>query len=111
MGPAEEPGGGNRPTSAYGAPPAPPTAFGSDASPLLTVQDLARVLGVTPRGARLVLERGELPGFRIGRRWYVRAQDLDRAIGEKVTSHSRDRAAAVRILRGVPGAQRAKESP
>jgi len=80
-------------------------------APLLTVPDVACLFGVTLRGARLVLERGELPGFRVGRRWFIRPQDLDAAIAEKVAAHRRDRGAAVRILRGVPPARRAEESP
>jgi len=86
------------------APPVRPAA-------LLNVRDVALLLGLTARGARLVLERGELPGFRVGRRWYLRASDLDAAIAQKVTEGHRDREAAVRILRGVPDARRAEESP
>lgn len=86
------------------APPVRPAAF-------LNVKDVARLLGLTPRGARLVLERGELPAFRVGRRWYLRAADLDAAVAEKVTQGSRDRDAAVRILRGVPTAHSAAGSP
>ena len=79
--------------------------------PLLTVEDLASYLSLSARGAREILQRGELPGFRIGRRWFVRTQDLDAAVAEKVASHRRDRDAAVRLLRGLPAAERAKESP
>ena len=104
-----------------------PEAGGSHPStrPLLTVDDLAALLGLSPRGARLVLERGELPGFRLGRRWYLRSADLDAAIelkveerraappsspapGAPVARHlpgrraTRDPDAAVRILRGLP---------
>jgi excisionase family DNA binding protein len=86
------------------APPVRPSAF-------LNVMDVAHLLGVTARGARLVLERGELPGFRVGRRWFVRAADLEAAIAEKVAAHRRDREAAVRILRGVPAARTTEELP
>jgi hypothetical protein len=101
--------------------------------PLLQVEDLAVLLGLSPRGARLVLERGELPGFRIGRRWFVRPADLEAAIARKIEENRggpdpdaapapspdcrppvsprpgrrrapRDRDAAVRILRGLPAA-------
>jgi excisionase family DNA binding protein len=81
-----------------------------DRQAFLTVEDLAALLGITPRGARLVLERGELPGFRLGRRWYLRREDLDRAIAEKVAEQRRDRDAAARILRGLP-AKRAPRKP
>lgn len=86
------------------APPVRPAAF-------LNVKDVALLLGVTVRGARLVLERGELPGFRVGRRWYVRREDLDAAVAEKVAAGHRDRDAAVRVLRRVPDARRAEDSP
>jgi excisionase family DNA binding protein len=76
----------------------------------LTAADLAALLGVTVRGARLVFERGELPGFRVGRRWYVRREDLDQAIAEKVAGHHRDREAATRMLRGLP-ARKAPRKP
>jgi len=76
----------------------------------LTVEDLAGLLGISARGARLVLERGDLPGFRLGRRWYLRREDLDHAIAEKVASQHRDRDAAARILRGLP-ARRAPRKP
>ena len=74
----------------------------STALPYLTVEQLARMLGLSNRGARLVLERGELPGFRLGRRWYVRRDELDRAIDRKVAEGRQDREAAARALRGLP---------
>jgi len=88
-------------------------------APLLTVESLAALLGLSPRGARRVLERGELPGFRLGRRWFVRPQDLEDALAGKVAAQERDREgtrdAALRILRGLPAARkpagRAEESP
>jgi excisionase family DNA binding protein len=77
----------------------------------LTAGDLAEMLGLTVRGARLVLERGELPGFQVGRRWFLRREDLDAAIAEKVAEHRRDPDAAVRILRGLPGSRKARRKP
>lgn len=88
-----------------------PLAAGPSPRPLLTVDDLASLLGLSPRGARQVLERGELPGFRVGRRWFVRPQDLDAAFVEKVEAHRRNREAAVRILRGISRPRRARRSP
>jgi hypothetical protein len=58
----------------------------------------------------MVLERGELPGFRVGRRWYVRREDLDAAVAEKVEGQRQDREAAARVLRGLP-ARRAPRKP
>ena len=80
-------------------------------APLLTVENLASYLSLSARGAREILQRGELPGFRVGRRWYVRQEDLDAAVATKVSDGRRDRDAAVRLLRGLPVAERAKESP
>jgi hypothetical protein len=70
---------------------------------LLTVEALGRMLGIGPRGARKKLERGELPGFRLGRRWYVRPADLDARIGELLKQEKAKRSPdAARILRGLP---------
>ena len=79
--------------------------------PLLTVEDLASYLSLSARGARQVLERGELPGFRVGRKWFLRREDLDAAIAEKVAAGRRDPDAAVRILRGLPGSRKARRKP
>jgi excisionase family DNA binding protein len=85
-----------------GPSPIAPLDAGARLPRLLTVEDLASLLGITPRGARLVLERGELPGFRLGRRWYVRQEEFDRAIDRKVEEGRRDRDAGARALRGLP---------
>lgn len=37
-------------------------------TPLLTVTDVAEILGVTPRTVRRIADRGELPRVRLGRR-------------------------------------------
>jgi excisionase family DNA binding protein len=80
-------------------------------SPLLTVSDLASYLSLSARGARQVLERRDLPGFRIGKRWYVRREDLDAAVAAKAARSRRDPEAAVRILRGLPGSRKARRKP
>lgn len=80
-------------------------------APLLTIEDLAQFLSISPRGAREILHRGELPGFRVGRRWYLRREDLVASVADKVAGQRRDRDAAVRLLRGLPVARRAQESP
>ncbi len=38
---------------------------------LLVIEDLARVLRITPAGVRAALRAGRLPGRRIGKRWFV----------------------------------------
>jgi excisionase family DNA binding protein len=79
--------------------------------PLLTVSDLASYLSLSARGARQVLERGDLPGFRIGKRWYVRREDLDTSVAEKAALGRRDPEAAVRILRGLPASPKVRRKP
>jgi len=87
-------------------PPAdpPPPAV----APFLTAEDVGAVLGITPRGARLLLERGELPGFRLGRRWYLRPEDLAAAVAAKVGDRRRERDLGVRLLRGLPARSRGR---
>lgn len=41
------------------------------ASSLLVVEDVAALLRLTPAHVRKLLARGELPGRRRGKRWYV----------------------------------------
>lgn len=38
---------------------------------LLTVADMCALTGLSAQTVRRCLERGELPGFKIGRRWFV----------------------------------------
>ncbi|WP_294441235.1 helix-turn-helix domain-containing protein [uncultured Slackia sp.] len=38
---------------------------------LLTVADVCTLTGLSAQTVRRCLERGELPGFKIGRRWFV----------------------------------------
>jgi len=79
--------------------------------PLLTVEDLASYLSLSARGARQILERGDLPGFRIGRRWYLRREDFDAAVAERAAARRRDPEAAVRMLRGLPGPRKPRRKP
>lgn len=90
--------------------PGAPAAGAVNRKPLLTVEDLAALLGLSARGARLVLERGDLPGFRIGRRWYLRQAELDQAIDRKVEESRRDREAGARVLRGLPARRASKNT-
>ena len=81
--------------------PAPAPVAAAPAPRFLTAEDLGQVLGITSRGARLLLERGELPGFRLGRRWYLRPEDLAAAVASKVADRRRERDLGVRLLRGL----------
>lgn len=44
---------------------------------VLTVEGVAELLGLNPETVRRLLNKGELPGKRIGRRWYVRRVELE----------------------------------
>ena len=97
------------------APPSPPrsedaTLPAGTPPHLLTVEDLASLLGLSHRGARHVLERGELPGFRLGRRWYLRREDLDAVAAEKVAEQRKDRENAARLLHGLRARRAARRT-
>ncbi len=46
-------------------------------SEYLTVEDVAALLKVHPDTVRAMFARGDLPGVRLGRRWYCRRAALD----------------------------------
>lgn len=69
--------------------------------PLLGVEELAEILGITTAGVRAMIRRRELPASKLGRRWIVRREAfLDRLIAQERRRPSPD--AAARILRGLP---------
>jgi excisionase family DNA binding protein len=39
-------------------------------------EEAAKMLGVTPRTVTRLAERGEIPGFRVGRLWRFRPSDI-----------------------------------
>lgn len=43
----------------------------------LTIKELAKYLNVTERTIYNLLERGELPGFKVGANWRFRKEDID----------------------------------
>ncbi len=47
---------------------------------VLRVPDLARLFGCTPIAARRMVERGQVPGRRLGRRVIVLRDELDAAL-------------------------------
>ncbi len=75
----------------------------------LTSEDLGRVLGITSRGARLLMERGELPAFKLGRKWYLRPEDLDNAVAGMVADRRLARDTGVRVYRGLPALPRGRK--
>ena len=46
----------------------------------LTIKELAKYLSVTERTIYNLLERGELPGFKVGANWRFRKEDIDKWI-------------------------------
>lgn len=48
-----------------------PTRRGSGGSPFLAVGAAAKLAGLTPATLARRLEAGDLPGYRLGRRWFV----------------------------------------
>ncbi len=88
--------------------PPPPAAV---PRPLLMVEDLASYLNLSTRGARQVLERGDLPGFHIGMGWYLRREEFDAAVAAKAAEGRRDPDVAVRFLLGLPAARKPRRKP
>ncbi len=48
----------------------------------LTIKELAKYLNVTERTIYNLLERGELPGFKVGANWRFRKEDINKWIEE-----------------------------
>lgn len=56
-------------------------------------EEAAKMLGVTPRTVTRLAERGELPGFRVGRLWKFRPNDIKEYIEGQIrhpTDKSKD---------------------
>lgn len=52
----------------------------------LKIKDLAKYLNVTERTIYNLLERGDLPGFKVGASWRFRKEDIDKWIEESKTN-------------------------
>ena len=46
----------------------------------LTIKELAKYLSVTERTIYNLLERGQLPGFKVGGTWRFKREDIDKWI-------------------------------
>ena len=58
-------------------------------SVLLTPEEAARVLGLSPFTVRRLLREGELPGRKVGKRqWRIRSVDLEEYLGSSSTPGS-----------------------
>ena len=51
-------------------------------NPILTIRELAKYLNVTERTIYNLLDRGELPGFKVGVNWRFKREDIDKWIEE-----------------------------
>lgn len=52
---------------------------------LLTPEDVANVLSVTPRTVKDWLRKGKLKGVKVGRLWRIRELELEAFIGKPLT--------------------------
>ena len=53
---------------------------------LLSVEQLAKVFGCSREKIKRMLRRQELPGFKFGKCWYVRVEDLEQKLASAVQS-------------------------
>lgn len=78
--------------------------------PILTVEELAALLHLSAHGVRAALRRRALPASRIGRRWFVRRDALERHLLRAEQSRSAEPNSTndlvERAIRGLPGRRR-----
>jgi len=55
----------------------------------LTIKELAKYLNVTERTIYNLLERGELPGFKVGANWRFRKEDINKWIEENMKNKTK----------------------
>ena len=72
-----------------------PLRRGSGASPFLTVGAAARIAGLTPALLTRRLESGDLPGYRLGRRWFVPETEFRRHLRRRAWMVQTDAAPAL----------------
>ena len=56
---------------------------------VLTIKQIAGYLNVTERTIYNLLQRGELPGFKVGVAWRFRKEDIDRWIQKNMKKQNR----------------------
>ncbi len=56
---------------------------------VLTIKQIAEYLHVTERTIYNLLQRGELPGFKVGVAWRFRKEDIDRWIQKNMKKQNR----------------------
>lgn len=55
-------------------------------APLLTSEEVGRVLGIHPKVVERMAKRGELPGLKVGRFWRYQSKALDDWINSRLQS-------------------------
>ena len=55
----------------------------------LTIKELAKYLNVTERTIYNLLERRELPGFKVGANWRFRKEDIDKWIEQNMKNKTK----------------------
>lgn len=56
---------------------------------VLTIKQIAEYLNVTERTIYNLLQRGELPGFKVGMAWRFRKEDIDKWIQRNMNKQNR----------------------
>ncbi len=56
---------------------------------VLTIKQIAQYLNVTERTIYNLLQRGELPGFKVGMAWRFRKEDIDKWIQRNMKKQNR----------------------
>ncbi len=56
---------------------------------VLTIKQIAEYLNVTERTIYNLLQRGELPGFKVGMAWRFRKEDIDKWIKRNMKKQNR----------------------
>jgi excisionase family DNA binding protein len=56
---------------------------------VLTIKQIAEYLNVTERTIYNLLQRGELPGFKVGMAWRFRKEDIDKWIQRNMMKQNR----------------------
>lgn len=81
-----------------------PTRRGSGGSPFLTVGAAARIAGLTPAALMQRLAGGDLPGYRLGRRWFVPEAEFRRHLRRRAWMVQTDAAPelAREVTRALP---------
>ncbi len=73
---------------------------------LLSIEDVAERLGLSPVTVGDKLRAGELPGFHLGRYWRVREADLDAYVRELAEAGAEAAAAARAAKKAKPPRER-----